>query len=97
MPRADISHAICVSPTTSVRRAKAGRFNIAESDRLVALIAVFEEAVSLCENNTVAAAKWMSSPAQGLGLKRPLDILGTRIETNAVLELIGRQERGVVV
>ncbi|WP_095054824.1 antitoxin Xre/MbcA/ParS toxin-binding domain-containing protein [Pseudomonas sp. Irchel s3b2] len=97
MPRADISHAICVSPTTLVRRAKAGRFNTVESDRLVALIVVFEEAISLFENDMVAVAKWMSSPVQGLGLKRPLDMLGTRVETNAVLELIGRLERGVVV
>lgn len=79
------------------RRAKTGRLNTAESDRQVALVAVFEEALSLYENDTVAAAKWMSSPVQGLGLKRPLDILGTRIETNAVLEFIGRQERGVVL
>lgn len=35
-----ISKAICVSPTTLSRRAKAGRFNTAESDRLVALVAL---------------------------------------------------------
>ncbi|WP_457373128.1 antitoxin Xre/MbcA/ParS toxin-binding domain-containing protein [Pseudomonas sp. TE12234] len=39
----------------------------------------------------------MSSPVQGLGLKRPMDMLGTRVEANAVLDLIGRLERGVLV
>lgn len=33
----------------------------AEGDHLIALIAVFEEAFSLLENDTVAAAKWTSS------------------------------------
>lgn len=97
MQRADISKAICMSPTMLVRGAKTGRLNTAESDRLVALITVFEEARSLFENDMVAVAKWMSLPVQGLGLRRPLDMLGTRVETNAVLELIGRLERGVVV
>jgi putative toxin-antitoxin system antitoxin component (TIGR02293 family) len=96
MQQADIFKAICMSSTTLARRAKAGRLNTVESDRLVALITVFEEAVSLFENDTVAAAKWMCSPVKGLGLRRPLDMLGTRVETNAVLDLIGRLERGVL-
>jgi putative toxin-antitoxin system antitoxin component (TIGR02293 family) len=33
-----IAKAICMSPTTIARRAKAGRFNTVESDRLVACI-----------------------------------------------------------
>jgi len=36
--------------------------NSAESDRLGASLAVFDEALSLFENDTAAAAKWMSSP-----------------------------------
>nr|WP_282615497.1 antitoxin Xre/MbcA/ParS toxin-binding domain-containing protein [Pseudomonas violetae] len=56
----------------------------AKSDRLVALIAVFQQARSLFENDATAAAKWMSSPVQGLGLKWPLDMLRTRVEINAV-------------
>ncbi|WP_347906592.1 antitoxin Xre-like helix-turn-helix domain-containing protein [Pseudomonas grandcourensis] len=38
--RTDISKAICISPTTLARRMKSGRLNTAESDRLVALIAL---------------------------------------------------------
>jgi putative toxin-antitoxin system antitoxin component (TIGR02293 family) len=92
-----ISQAIGVSPTSLARRAKAGRFSIVESDRLIALIAVFEEALSLFENDVAAATEWMGSPARGLGSKRPLEMLRTRVETNAVLDLIGRLERGVLV
>lgn len=97
MSRADLSHAICVSSTTLARRAKTGRFNTAESDRLVALIAVFVEALSLSEGDLTATRIWMDSPVRGLGLKKPLDMLGTRVEANALLDLIGRLERGVLV
>lgn len=91
-----IAKAICVSPTTMARRAKAGRFSSLESDRLVALVAVVEEALSLFENDVAAATEWMSSPVRGLGSRRPIDMLGTRVETNAVLNLIGQLERGVL-
>jgi putative toxin-antitoxin system antitoxin component (TIGR02293 family) len=79
------------------RRVKAGRFNTLESDRLVALVAVFEEAFYLFENDVAAATGWMSTPVRGLGSKRPLDMINTRVEMNAVLDLIGRLERGILV
>lgn len=95
--RVVITKAICIAPSTLARRAKAGRFNAVESDRLVALVAVFEEALSLFENDVAAATEWMSSPVRGLGSKCPLDMLGTRVEAKAVFDLIGQLERGVLV
>ncbi|WP_256590825.1 MULTISPECIES: antitoxin Xre/MbcA/ParS toxin-binding domain-containing protein [unclassified Pseudomonas] len=79
------------------RRAKAGRFNTLESDRLVALVAVFEKTLPLFENNVAAATEWMSKPVRGLGSKRPLDMMRTRVETKAVFDLIGQLEKGVLV
>jgi putative toxin-antitoxin system antitoxin component (TIGR02293 family) len=38
---------------------------------------------------------WMSTPVRGLG-KCPIDMLETRVETQAVLDLIGRLENGVL-
>jgi len=75
--RGVIAKAICVSPTTMARRVKAGRFSSLESDRLVALVAVVEVALSLFENDVAAATEWMSSPVRGLGSRRPIDMLGT--------------------
>lgn len=95
--RVVITKAICISPSTLARRAKAGRFNAVESDRLVALVAVFEEALSLFENDVAAATEWMSSPVRGLGSKRPMEMLRTRVETKAVFDLIGQLEKGVLV
>ncbi|MGF6457849.1 antitoxin Xre/MbcA/ParS toxin-binding domain-containing protein [Pseudomonas frederiksbergensis] len=95
--RGDISKAICVSPTTMARRAKAGRFNTIESDRFVALIAGFENALTLFEDDVAAATEWMATPVRGLGSKRPLDMMRTRVETEAVIDLIGRLDRTVLV
>ena len=95
--RGVVSKAICMSPTTMARRAKAGRFDTVESDRLVALVVLFDEALSLFESDVTAATEWMSTPVRGLGSKRPLDMMGTRVETKAVFDLIGRLERGVLV
>jgi putative toxin-antitoxin system antitoxin component (TIGR02293 family) len=95
--RGVISKAICIAPSTLARRAKAGRFNALESDRLVALVAVFDGALCLFENDKATATEWMSSPVRGLGSKRPLDMLGTSVETQAVVDLIGQLERGILV
>lgn len=97
MQRGVISRAIGLSPATLARRAKAGRFNTAESVRLVALVTLFDGALSLFENDKVGAAEWMASPVRGLGSRRPLDMLGTRVEAKAVFDLIGQLERGVLV
>ena len=97
MQRAVISKAISVSPSTMARRAKAARFSSLESDRLVALIAVFESALTLFEDDVAAAAEWMNTPVRGLGSKRPLDMMRTRVETEAVIDLIGRLDRTVLV
>ena len=97
MQRAVISKAICVSPSTMARRAQAARFSSLESDRLVALIAVFEDALTLFEYDVAATTEWMNTPVRGLGSKRPLDMMKTRVETEAVIDLIGRLVRTVLV
>ena len=95
--RGVISKAISVLPTTLSRRARAGRFNTLESDRLFAVITVFEEALSLFESDVSAATEWISTPVRGLGSKRPLDMMRTREETKAVFDLIRRLEKNVLV
>lgn len=60
------------------------------------MIAVFQEALVLFDGDVKEARGWMDSAARGLGSKPPLDMLGTRAETNAVLDLIHRLERGVL-
>ncbi|QZA95962.1 DUF2384 domain-containing protein [Pseudomonas mandelii] len=88
--RGVVSKAIRMSPTTVALRAKAIQFNAAESDRLIALVAVYEVVTSLFEGDASAATEWMTSPIRGLGMKRPSDMLRTKVETRAVFDLIGQ-------
>ena len=79
-----------MSPTKLSRRAKAGRLNTLENDRLFAVITVFEESLSLFKNDVIATTEWMSTPVRGLGSKSPLDMMRTRMETNVVIDPAGR-------
>lgn len=92
-----LSESIGISASMLSRRAKEGRFTQTESDRLISFLTVYEHANSLFENDAAAAEKWLSFPALGLGSKRPIDMLSPRVETEAVLDFIGRLERGMVV
>ncbi|WP_350647159.1 antitoxin Xre/MbcA/ParS toxin-binding domain-containing protein [Pseudomonas sp. HY13-MNA-CIBAN-0226] len=85
-----------MSVRTFARRRKAGRFSPMESDCLMALITVFQASLDLFEGDASAATEWMQSPARGHGSLRPIDMVRTRVETNAVVDLIGRLERGVL-
>jgi putative toxin-antitoxin system antitoxin component (TIGR02293 family) len=79
------------------KRRAAGTLSCQESDRLYRLIRVFEQACHLFEGDTVAARRWLLSPALGLGDARPLDYLGTSAEFQCVLDLISRLETGELV
>ncbi|WP_274644671.1 type II RES/Xre toxin-antitoxin system antitoxin [Pseudomonas serbica] len=86
-----------IAPATLARRSKAGKFSAEESDRLYAFAEVFHAAQVLFEGDIDATRKWMVTPVRGLGGKAPVSMLATRVETQAVLSLIGRLEHGVVV
>ena len=85
-----------ISPTTAHRRAKAGRFSPHESDRIIRFAQVLAAAVKLFEGDRAQARSWMQAPVKGLGNKAPVDMLATSVEAEAVLDLIGRLEHGIV-
>lgn len=91
-----LSDGVGISRSMLGRRIKTGRFTPSESDRLISFITVYEEAVALFESDSVAAVKWMVTPLRALGSRRPLDMLGTRAQSNAVFDLIGRLEMGAL-
>jgi len=84
-----------IAPATLQRRAKAGRFNQDESDRLYRFAEVLKAASDLFEGDMPEATKWLNYPVRGLGGRRPMAMLATSAETEAVLDLIGRLEHGV--
>lgn len=91
-----LSLGLGMSRSTLARREKSGRFTCAESDRLYSLTTVLDAAYELLEGDVLAVRNWMISPARGLARKAPLQMLRTRVETQAVLDLIGRLEHGVL-
>ncbi|GGI75735.1 antitoxin [Shewanella hanedai] len=95
LEKSELANATVIASATLQRRAKAGRFNKDESDRLYRFAEVYKSALDLFEGNNSDASKWLKNPVRGLGDKRPIEMLSTSAETEAVLNLIGRLEHGV--
>lgn len=85
-----------IAPATLQRRLKMRQFNAEESDRLFRLAAVYKAALDLFEGDAEATRRWLAEPVRGLGNYQPLEMLATSAEAQAVLDLIGRLEHGVV-
>ena len=77
------------------RRYKSGYFTEAESDRLYRCAELYKAALDLFEGNDKRARIWMKTSIIGLGGKKPIEMLRTSAETEAVLDLIGRLEYGI--
>ena len=87
---------VSIPPATLARRAKSGVFKLEESDRLYRYIQVLSKAIDLFEGDTASAQQWVKQPVKGLGEKSPFEMLTTTAGTEAVLDLIGRLEHGVL-
>ncbi|MNN81544.1 hypothetical protein D3C81_1983810 [compost metagenome] len=92
-----LCQSIGLSPAKMVRRKRAGRLSTLESDRLCALISVFQTVHVLFEGDVCAATVWANSSIRGLGSKTPLEMLSTRVEKQALVDLMGRLDQGVLV
>ncbi|NRD74083.1 DUF2384 domain-containing protein [Shewanella sp. VB17] len=95
LEKSELANATVIASATLQRRAKAGKFNKDESDRLYRFAEVYKSALDLFEGHAKDASTWLKSPVRGLGGKRPIEMLSTSAETEAVLNLIGRLEHGV--
>jgi putative toxin-antitoxin system antitoxin component (TIGR02293 family) len=84
-----------ISPRTLTRRKREGRFQEAESDRLVRASRIFARALSLFEGDRDAAKHWLSTPQKALGGEVPSVLARTEVGALEVERLIGRIEHGV--
>jgi putative toxin-antitoxin system antitoxin component (TIGR02293 family) len=82
-------------PRTLARRKSGGVLTSAESERLLRLARLFEQAVTVFEGDAPAAGKWLQEPVLGLGNRTPLQLAETEIGARAVEDLLGRLEYGV--
>jgi putative toxin-antitoxin system antitoxin component (TIGR02293 family) len=91
----ELARFLVISSATLKRRAEAGRFTLDEGDRLYRLAVVFKSAVELCGGDRERARHWIFNPVQGLGGRRPVEMVTTTVGTKAVLDLVGQLEHGV--
>lgn len=87
---------IDIAPATLSRRAKTGRFKMAESDRLYRFAELYKAALDLFEGDADQARAWLLKPSKGLGGRLPVEMGATSAEYQTVLNLIGRLEHGVM-
>lgn len=70
--------------------------SVAHSVKIYTLVKVLDAAISLFDGDISVVIKWLNSPARALGGERPLQMLSTPTGVEAVLDLIGRIEHGVI-
>lgn len=95
LPVGNIARLVDIPPRTLMRRRSRGKLLPAESERLLRLSTIFEQAVDMFEGDADAARKWLTSRNRELGNEAPLEFARTEIGARAVEDLIGRLEHGV--
>ncbi len=96
LEKQQLAAALQIKPATLARRAKAGHFSMDESDRLYRFAEIFKAAIDLFEGNQERAQGWLIKPNKGLGGRTPLQLMRSATEAEAVKDLIGRLEHGVI-
>src|SRR5262249_12222985 len=95
VPLSDIAAMLRIPPRTIARRRVTGRLAGDESERLLRLATIFEQAVRLFEGDVSAAREWLSTPKKALGNRTPFTYSRTELGAHEVEALIGRLEHGV--
>lgn len=96
LQKKQLSTLLAISPATLARRANAGRFTPAESDRLFRCAEILKAVIDLFEGDQGRARAWMINPSIGLNGKAPIEMLRSATEVSVVEDLIGRMEHGVI-
>jgi putative toxin-antitoxin system antitoxin component (TIGR02293 family) len=95
LPFALIASTLGIPERTLARRRAAGRFAPDESERLLRISTIFEQAVELFEGDVAGAVAWLNSPKRVLGNRTPFAYSRTELGAREVENLIGRLEHGV--
>lgn len=95
LPVGSIASVLGIPERTLARRRATGRFTMEESERLLRIATVFEQAAQLFEGDVAGAITWLTSPKKALGHETPLEYSRTELGAREVENLIGRLEHGV--
>src|SRR6266487_6766623 len=87
---AEISSIIAIPSRTLARRKASGRLTPDESEKLLRLSAVFEDALDLFEGDAPSARQWLTTPKKALENQTPLSYSRTELGAREVENLIGR-------
>ena len=96
LPGGTLASLVGIPPRTLARRKAKGKLSPDESERLLRLSTVFEQAVALFEGDNAAALRWLTAPRKALEGNTPLAYARTEVGAREVENLIGRLEHGVV-
>ncbi len=91
----DLATAIGISQRTLTRRKVEKKLSKFESDRLVSIARLLEQAAELFDNDKAKTVSWLNAPNRGLGGRTPLQMAQTETGCREVENLIGRLENGV--
>jgi putative toxin-antitoxin system antitoxin component (TIGR02293 family) len=95
LPVAQIASLLAIPERTLARRKSSGKLSWEESERLLRLSAVFEDALELFEGDAACAMRWLTSSQKAWGDQTPLAHARTEIGAREVEDLVGRLEHGV--
>ncbi|WP_327790089.1 antitoxin Xre/MbcA/ParS toxin-binding domain-containing protein [Aeromonas caviae] len=92
-----ICHLTGISRSTVNRKLRHGTaLTLAQGTRLYGVIQALDAAISLHDGDLAMAMTWLHCSTKGLGGEKPADVLATAMGVQAVVELIGRIEHGIV-
>ncbi|MEQ3725052.1 antitoxin Xre/MbcA/ParS toxin-binding domain-containing protein [Alcanivorax sp.] len=93
--RREISQALQIELSSMNRRESSGKLRAEESDRVLRLANIFDQATELMEGNGDSAAQWMVTPREILDGEKPLMHSKTETGAKEVEDLINRIRYGV--
>jgi putative toxin-antitoxin system antitoxin component (TIGR02293 family) len=91
----EIAAIIGIPPRTLARRKSSGRLTSDESEKLLRLSSVFEQAIELFEGDEANARRWLTTTKKALENQTPLAYSRSELGAREVENLIGRLEHGV--
>ncbi|MGH7588108.1 MAG: type II RES/Xre toxin-antitoxin system antitoxin [Gemmatimonadota bacterium] len=91
----EIADVVRIPVRTLARRKKEGRLRPEESERVLRISRLVEQATEFHDGDLGNARSWLKSPKRALDGRTPLEMARTEVGAREVERLLGRLEHGV--
>jgi putative toxin-antitoxin system antitoxin component (TIGR02293 family) len=91
----EIADVVRIPIRTLARRKKEGRLRPEESERVLRISRLVEQATEFHDGDLGHARSWLKSPKRALDRRTPLEMARTEVGAREVERLLGRLEHGV--